>query len=155
RSALEKREIEQITEYFFAHQLAMDDGDRREGGSEQLFQSMAQQLSTNGVKYETEHQVGNPPMFGLSDREMQRRAETLAWTLGPARQALARGDYSSLRWEMDELLRVFRINLDPKSRSYRELGLAMLRAYVRSIEAVAQRDKGEVIETPKVGEPLQ
>jgi hypothetical protein len=27
---LEKREIEQITNYFFAHQLAIDDEDRRE-----------------------------------------------------------------------------------------------------------------------------
>ena len=45
RATLGKREIEQITNYFFAHQLAIDDEDRREGGSEQLFQSVARQLS--------------------------------------------------------------------------------------------------------------
>jgi hypothetical protein len=103
-----KREIEQITKYFFAHQLAVDE-DRREGGSEQLFQSVAQQLSAAGVEYTTEYQVGDPPKIGLSDREMQRRAETVAWTLRPAKQALARGDYSFLQWEIDELLKVFRI----------------------------------------------
>jgi hypothetical protein len=43
RATLENREIEQITNYFFAYQLAIDDEDRREGGSEQLFQSVAQQ----------------------------------------------------------------------------------------------------------------
>jgi hypothetical protein len=155
RITLEKREIEQITNYFFAHQLAMDDEDRREGGSEQLFQSRAQQLSAAGIEYKTEYMVGDEPEFGLSEREMQKRAETVAWTLPPARQALARGDYSLFRWEMDELLKVFRINLDPKSASYRELGLAMLRTYVKSIEAAALRDKGEVVETPESVDPQQ
>jgi hypothetical protein len=37
RTTLEKREIDQITNYFFAQQLAIDDEDRREGGSEQFF----------------------------------------------------------------------------------------------------------------------
>jgi len=155
RTTLQKREIDQIANYFFAHQLAVDDEDRREGGSEQLFQSLAQQLSANGVEYETAFQLGSPPKLGLSDREMQKRAETHAWTLQPAKQALARGDYSFLRWKMDELLKVFRINLDPESASYRELGLAMLRAYVKSIEAVDQRDKGEVVETPEIVDPQQ
>jgi integrase len=155
RTTLEKREIEQITNYFFAYQLAIDDEDRREGGSEQLFQSVARQLSAAGVEYTTEYEIGDSPKVGLSDREMQKRAETVAWTLRPAKQALARGDYSSLRWEIDELLKVFRINLDPNSASYRELGLAMLRAYVKAIEAVAQRDKGEVVETPQIVDPQQ
>jgi hypothetical protein len=88
RTTLEKRGIEQITNYFFAHQLAIDDEDRREGGSEQLFQSVARQLSAAGVEYATEYQIGDPSKVGLSDREMQKRAETFAWRLQPARQAL-------------------------------------------------------------------
>jgi hypothetical protein len=155
RTTLEKREINQITNDFFAHQLAIDDEDRREGGSEQLFQSPARRLSVAGLEYTTAYQVGDPPKVGLSDREMRKRAETVAWTLQPAKQALARGDYSFLRWEIDELLKVFRINLDPMSASHRELGLAMLRAYVKSIEAIAQRDKGEVVETPEIVDPQQ
>jgi hypothetical protein len=153
RTTLQKREIDQIINYFYAHQLTADDEDRREGGSEQLFQSIAQQLSAAGVEYTTAYQVADPPKFGLSDREMRKRAETVAWTLPPARRALARGDFSFLRWEIDELLKVFRINLDPNSASYRELGLAMLRAYVKSIEAIARRDSGEVVETPELVDP--
>jgi hypothetical protein len=61
------------------------------------------------------YQVGDPPKIGLSVREMHKRGETLAWTLQPAKQALARGDLSLLGWEIDEQLKVFRINLDPKS----------------------------------------
>jgi hypothetical protein len=155
RTTLAKRELEQIANYFFVHQLAIDDEDRREGGSEQLFQSVGRQLSAAGVEYTTEYQIGDPPKLGLSDREMQKRAETAAWTLPPAKQALARGDYSFLQWEIDELLKVFCFNLDLNSPSYRELGLAMLRAYVKAIEAVAQRDKGEVVETPEIVDPQQ
>jgi len=155
RATMGKREIDQITSYFYAYQLAADDEDRREGGSEQLFQSTVQQLSANGIEYTTPYQIGDPPKFGLSDREMQKRAETHALTLPPAKEALARGDFSFLRWEIDELLKVFRINLDPNSASYRELGLAILRAYVKSIEAVAQRDSGEVVETPELIDPEQ
>jgi hypothetical protein len=112
RSSLEKREIDQIADYFFAHELATDDEARREGGSERLFQDLARQLSANGVKFQTAYAIGEPPKVGLSDREMHKRAEATALTIGPAQEALARGDYSSLRWEMDELLKVFRINLD-------------------------------------------
>jgi hypothetical protein len=138
RTTLEKCEIELITNYFYAHQLAADDEDRREGGSEQPFQSVAQQLSAAGVEYTTAYRVGDPPKVGLSDREMHKRAETVAWTLLPAKQALSRGDFSFLEWEIDELLKVFRISLDPKSASYRELGLAILRAYVKSIESIGR-----------------
>jgi hypothetical protein len=53
RTTLQRREIEQIANYFYAHQLAADDVDRREGGSERLFQSMTQQLSEARIEYET------------------------------------------------------------------------------------------------------
>ncbi len=155
RNSLEKREIDQIASYFFAHQLAADDEDRRNGGSEEAFQNIARQLSAEGVEYQTAYQTGDPPKFGLSDRDMHKRDETLSWTLQPAKLALARGDFSSLRWEMDELLKMFRINLDPASAAYSELGLALLRAYVKSIEAIGQRHKGEVIETPELVDPQQ
>ena len=92
RTSLQPREIERIADYFFASQLAGDEEDRREGGSEQGFQDIARQLSEAGVDYQSPYQVGvAPPKFGLSDREMLRRAETLEWTLPAAQEALARG----------------------------------------------------------------
>jgi hypothetical protein len=78
RTSLQPREIERIADYFFASQLAGDEEDRREGGSEQVFQDVARQLSEAGVDYQSPYPVGvAPPKFGLSDREMLRRAETL------------------------------------------------------------------------------
>ncbi len=81
---------------------------------------------------------------------MLRRAETLEWTLPVAQEALARGNISSMQWEVDELLKVFRINLDHSSSTYRELGMAVLRAYVRALHAIGRRDRGEPVETPKI-----
>jgi hypothetical protein len=50
RTTSEKREIEQITDHFFAHQLAIDDEDRREGRPDPLFQGVAQQLSASSLQ---------------------------------------------------------------------------------------------------------
>src|SRR5260370_13569720 len=107
------------------------------------------------MEYRPAYEVGEPPKCAFAAQERRRGAERVAGRPPPAQQALARGDYSSLRWDIDELLKVFRISLDPNSASYRELGSAMLRAHVKSIEAVALRDKGEVVETPEIVEPQQ
>jgi hypothetical protein len=61
---------------------------------------------------------------------------------------LARGDLSFISELMAELLDRFGLNLDPQSAAYRKLGLAVLRAEVRALEALDGRAKGEVVETP-------
>jgi hypothetical protein len=48
RTSLDKREIDRIADYFDAHELAADEEDRREGGSEALFQDIARQLDRQG-----------------------------------------------------------------------------------------------------------
>jgi hypothetical protein len=68
--------------------------------------------------------------------------------LPAAQKALARGDIGFLKAEIDELLKLFRINLDPQSPSYRELGQAVLKAFVRALQDTARRQKGEPIDTP-------
>ena len=45
-------------------------------------------------------------------------------------------------------LKDFRINLDPQCAAYRELGQAVLKAFVRAQHDTARRQKGEPIETP-------
>src|SRR5262249_31302668 len=42
----------------------------------------------------------------------------------------------------------FHLNLDTNSATYRKLGLAVLRAYVRALEALERRSKGEAVDTP-------
>ena len=55
-----------------------------------------------------------------------------------------------MRWEIDELLKLFRINLDPSSSAYRELGLEVLKRFVKALQAIERRQKGEVVETPEL-----
>jgi hypothetical protein len=114
RSELNQREIEQIANFFYAHELAADEESRREGGSEELFQALAKQLDEAGVEYHTPYAKGAAPAFGLSDREMTKIDKTLEIVLPAAQKALARGDIGFLKWEIDELLKLFQVNLDPK-----------------------------------------
>jgi integrase len=57
-----------------------------------------------------------------------------------------------MRWQINELLKLFRINLDPNSAAYRELGIELLKRSVQALQAVEQRQQGEVVETPEIVE---
>lgn len=72
------------------------------------------------------------PEAGLSDREVLKRAGTLEYELAIVPRALARGDTSVIREELDELLGDFQLNVDRKSQSYRKLGMAVCRGLIRS-----------------------
>jgi integrase len=151
RTSLDKREIERIAEYFYAHELTADDEERLDGRShEAFFQDVARQLGEAGIKHKSPFRIGPPPKFGMSARQMYKVDETLDIVLPLAKHDLARGDISRFRYEIDALLEVFRINLDPDCVSYRELGMAVLKAYVRALEAIARRHKGEPVDTPEL-----
>ena len=150
RTSLSEKEIERIAQYHFAAVLTEDDEMRRDGtGSEPLFQSVARQLADAGVEFETQFHIGASPEYGLSEREMLKRAADLETYIAIAEHALARGDVSAIREQMDELLFIFRINLDPKSVTFRQLGVAILREDVKALRTIERRHKGEPIETPK------
>jgi integrase len=151
RTSLSEKEIERIAQYHFAAVLAEDDEMRRDGtGSEPLFQSIARQLADAGIEFQTPFHIGAAPEYGLSEREMQKHAADLEIYIGIAEHALARGDISAIREQMDELLHVFRVNLDPKSVAFRQLGMAILREDMKALRAIERRHKGEPIETPKL-----
>ena len=151
RTTLSDKEIDRIAEYHFAAALAEDEEMRREGtGSEPLFQSVAKQLSDAGVEFTTQFHVGSVPEFGLSEREMQKYEADLEAYIALAEHALARGNVSAIREQMEELLFIFQLNLDPKSDAFRKLRMAVLRKDVEALRAIERRHKGEPVETPKL-----
>jgi integrase len=83
---------------------------------------------------------------------MNKIEGTAADVLPVLRKDLARGNIKSMRFEVHELLQLFRINLDPNCPDYRKLALAVMKAFVRALEAVLARCRGEVIESPKLPE---
>jgi hypothetical protein len=150
-AALSDTQIKRMAESYYATMLADDEAERREGtGSEPVFQKIAKQLDAAGVEYETPFAIGPLPEAGLSDREIIKRENTLEWILPASTAALARGDITVIREQLDELLYAFQINLDRKSVSYRKLGMAVLAAHVKALKDIERRDAGELIETPQL-----
>jgi integrase len=158
-ASITSAQIKRIAEAYYASILENDEEERREGtGSEAVFQSVAKQFTAAGVEFNTPFAVGAVPEAGLSDREMYKRRELLADQLPAATAASAKGDTTYVRLEVDDLLDVFQVNLDRKSLSYRQLGMAVLAAHVKALKAIQSRDAGDPIETPVVamgpiGEP--
>jgi hypothetical protein len=87
-------------------------------------------------QYETPFAIGPLPEAGLSDREIIKRENTLDWILPASTAALARGDITVIREQLDELLYAFQCNLDRKSVSYRKLGMAVLAAHVKALKDI-------------------
>jgi integrase len=152
RTSLDRREIERIADFFYAHELAADEETRLHGDSEAVFQDVARQLEEAGIKHNSPYPIGPVPEFGLSGREMDKIDQSIESVLPAAQRALATGDISRFTWEIDELLKLFRINLDRKSPSYRELGAEVLKRFVQALQAIERRQKGEIVDTPKLPE---
>jgi hypothetical protein len=115
RTELTEAEIKQIADYFYAHELGVDQGQREEGvGSDPVFAEVHRQLSDAGIEFETPFKVAEQTDAGLSDRMMHKIEENAFFVLRAAKQALARGNINFIRYELNELLQLFRI-----TRSFR------------------------------------
>ena len=155
RKSLSATEIRRLAEIYYACMLDTDETVRREGtGSEPLFQSIAAQLAAAGVEVKTPFSIGALPEAGLSEREVYKRAEHLSWELSVTSDALARGNTTAIREELDELLDVYQISLDPKCEDYRRLAMAVLIAHVKALKDIERRSSGEPVDTPQIPEVL-
>lgn len=142
-TVLTDAQIKRMAESYYATLLAEDEEERREGtGSEPVFQKVAKQLDAAGVEYETPFTVGALPEAGMSERELIKQVELVELLLPKASAALARGDITVIREQLDELLYAFQCNLDRKSPSYRKLGMAVLTAHVRGLKDIERRNAG-------------
>jgi len=100
--SLTDAQIKRMAESYYAARLANDEWERQEGtGSEPVFQSVAKQLSAAGIDYRTPFAVGELPEAGLSDREIYKRKDTLEFELAIVPPALARGDITVIKEELD------------------------------------------------------
>ncbi len=155
RESLSAIEIKRLAEIYYARMMDNDETARREGtGSEPVFQSIAAQLTAAGIAVKTPFAVGPLPEAGLSAREVHKRAEHLSWELAVTSDALARGDTTVIREELDELLDAYQISLDPKCESYRRLAMAVLSAHVKALKDIERRNSGEPVDTPRTPEVL-
>lgn len=104
-SSLTDAQIKRMSELYYASILGADEEERQEGtGSEPIFQSVAQQLAAAGIEFNTPFKVGELPEAGLADREVFKREHALAESLPDAMAALAKGNITHVRSDVEELL---------------------------------------------------
>ena len=149
RTELSETEIKQLADYFYAHELNADEEQRQEGSAadDALFASVREQLVAHGVEFTSPFEV-EMPRSGLSARALHKIEEDISIVLPAAKQALAQGKIDFIRYELNELLRLFRINLDPDCADYRKAAMALMRSWVRALQDVSARQRGEPIESP-------
>ena len=153
RTELTEAEIKRIADYFYAYTLRGDEDLSADGvGDDPVFADVHRQLTEAGVEFESPFSVKKTGS-GLSDRMMHKIEESASVVLPAVREALARGNADFIRFELNELRQVFRINLDPNCSDYRKLALAAMRAEVRALEDILARHRGAPIESPKLLEP--
>jgi Domain of unknown function (DUF6538) len=141
RTSLSAVEIKRMAEYHYAYKLAAHDEYLRIGPeNERAMRELDPDLEWDGLI----------PEFGLSPGQIADANVTGPEVVKDAEAALARGDIGHIEIQIEMVLNAFQINLDHKCPAYRELGLALLRAEVRALRAMLQRDAGEPIETPSL-----
>jgi len=154
RTELTETEIKQIADYFYASELGADEQMREEGiGSDPGFARVHRELTEAGIAFKTPFEVSAETGAGLSDRMMHKIEEDVAIVLPAVREALARGNINFIRDELNDVLQLFRINLDPACTDYRKVALAVIKAEVRALEDIGARHRGEAIDSPKLTEP--
>ena len=91
-----------------------------------------------------------PAPYGLSPAQLAEDREQLAEDLKDFREYLALGDISAVEEHVNDALDAFQIDLDRKSAAFSKLGMEVLRAYVRALQAIEQRNAGEPVPTPQL-----
>ena len=153
RSTLSGDEITRLGQLLFARMLA--DDERLRFGGRPFFEALSEKVHAYWREEGREPlppfaPVDSLPMFGMSPELLQAMREDIIDALETMQEALALGDISAVEDDVAILLDEQEIALDPNSAAYRELGTTALRQYVRALQAIAQRNAGEPIETPKL-----
>jgi integrase len=121
-------------------------------------------LRTSLTQREQERMAAYHYALALRDDELSRTAGfTLpqfneekannAELLHEVRLALAMGDVSAIEDFIGTLLDLSKINLDLACPDYRRLGMLILGQEVEALEAIARRNQGQPVKTPKLEAP--
>jgi hypothetical protein len=152
RTTLNDAEIQRMAEYAYAKTLAWDE--RVRFGRDEFKRIEAEHIRLEGSSmgaWATPYD-GLPP-YGLTPAMLKENREELAESLKDYREALALGDITAVEDHIAEALDVFHIDLDRQGVAYPKLGIEILRAYVRALQAIEQRNAGAPVPTPQPATP--
>lgn len=112
RTELSDQEISRLSSYHYASLLEENGGPRLDDlGDEEQFRQIGRQLVEEGVPAVPSFPRSEKPAFGLSERQLSKKYESVASVLPAARQALSKSDVSFVQEELDDLLDSFDIQL--------------------------------------------
>lgn len=121
--------------------LEQDEDERFDPAGDEVFASVAQQLSEEGVVAHFNHD---------SDRLWNHRQITLEDSLSTWRYDYARGIVSDfVADEVIDRTTSQGLHVDPKSAGFRRLAMAYLKLLIEYAEASLMRQKGEIVTTPE------
>lgn len=86
---------------------------------------------------------------GLTERELRTSIESAEISDMRASTALARGDRAQVDYEMREFLWTHGVTVEPGTEAYGHVAYAFLKAQKRWAQALIERNRGELVETPK------
>ena len=119
RTSLNSAEIARMAEALYGT-LLTDDEAGRFGGRAYMAQVEAQ-VRREGAELTPRYPLHALPEFGWLPEQLREQKENLVHELETMQEALARGDISAVVDDVAFLLADFEIDLDPTSKSYREL----------------------------------
>jgi len=147
RDTLNAAEIKRMAEYIYAKALAWDE--RTRFGRDELKRIEAEHVRLEGplraswaVPYDA------MPEHGMSREQLSDHQQQLTHDLREMRERLALGDIEAVEDHIADALDAFNVQIDRQSTAYPRLGIEVLRAYVRALQAIEQRNAGEPIPTP-------
>jgi hypothetical protein len=142
RTNLSDTEIKRMSEYVYANTLSWDERFRL--GRDEWKRRDAEHDRLHGPD-DTPWVVPycQLPQHGLSPEILAEQREFLAENLKDMREFLALGDIAAVEYHILLALSTFNIDLDRTSAAYPKLGMEVLRAHVRALQAIEQRNAGE------------
>jgi hypothetical protein len=88
---------------------------------------------------------------GLTDHDYRVNQESLDIVGAATKREIARGDTRTIEWEMEDfLISNFQVRIAPDTDAYRRTAYAFLKADAKVIELLQARQRGDIVETPKV-----
>jgi hypothetical protein len=149
RATVNDAEVKRMGEYVYAKALAWDE--RTRYGRDEFKRIQAEHERLEGpLSAPWAFPYESLPLHGWSPAQLAEQRQQLNEDLSAMRESLALGDTSAVQDHVDDALSAFNIDLDRQSPAYPKLGMEILRAYVRALQAIEKRNAGEPIETPKL-----
>jgi len=135
RSSLNAAEITRMSEALYGKLLA-DDEAFRFGGRAKIAETVEWIRRNENLDFQLPYPIESVREHGWHPEQLARQKEHMVHELATMQEALALGDITAVEDDVALLLADFEIYLDRKSAAYRELGMQVLRAYVRALQAI-------------------